>query len=317
MKIPAPSYGQTPAPSLWPSTKAGVLEIAQGWYQPGRVAVNERAIAGLELPAIAVGAEPSMAAGKLGMDWGDNVALSLALNSINYQFWDLDAQGGFQRYSFNGTVGAMGMREAFENAWFDPTSALSRARRGGYVLTAADVQGMFGDLPALDTRVNVLNEVLQPPTLARLTQELTEELARTGQASTPMAKRIADAFPIAYGDAVLKKAQLAVSEIWVKARAEGHRIDCDLTAFADYQIPNILRAMGVLDYAPDLAERIDALQPIGYNSPDEQAIRAASLLAVERIAERAGVPVAAVDHYLWMRRKEATTPFHLTFTTAY
>ena len=71
------------------------------------------------------------------------------------------------------------------------------------------------------------------------------------------------------------------------------------------------------DSAPDLAQAIDTFQPLDYDSHDERAIRAASLIAVEKIAEQAGVPVAAVDHYLWMRRKEASTPFHLTFTTAY
>ena len=313
MKIPSSAV---PFPSLWPENKAGVMAVANAWYDPGRVAVDEQAIASLALPPIKVGAEPSMAAGKLGMEWQNNVALSLALNSINYQFWDLDTEGKFVRYRFEGIEGAMGMRTAFERAWADPDSPLSAARNGT-PLTLEGVRQVFGDIPAAESRVAILNEILMPPQLEQISAEIVQALDVDGIVNTELAKRVADTFPLSYGDPVLKKAQLAVSEVWVKAEAAGQPLQCDLTAFADYQIPNILRAMGVLTYAPDLAQAIDSYQPLDFDSRDERAIRAASLLAVEKIAEQAGVPVAAVDHYLWMRRKEAATPFHLTFTTAY
>ena len=311
MKIPS-----ILAPSPWPTTKAGVLAIAHDWYDDERVAVDMNAIAALDLPAIPVGADATMAAGKLGMEWAESAQLSVALNSINYQFWDLGEQGQFIRYDHEGVVGALGMRQAFERAWADPDSPLSRARRGS-PLTLEDIHAMFGDIPAAQSRVDVLNEVLCGQALPTLARDITQQMQDMGMVGTELAHRLAEAFPLAYGDLVLKKAQLAVSELWVKARDSGMAIESDLTAFADYQIPNILRAMGVLNYAPDLAHHIDSLRPLDYDSHDERAIRAASLLAVEHIAQATGTPVAAVDHYLWTRRKEATTPFHLTFTTAY
>lgn len=313
MKIPPPPVS---SPSLWPTNKAGVLAIAQEWYDPNRVAVNEAAIAALNLPPIKTGSEFSMAAGKVGMEWQNNVALSLALNSINYQFWDLDEQGSFIRYEFEGIVGAMGMRTAFERAWADPDSPLSAARNGT-ALSVDDIRSIFGDIPAAESRAAILNEILLSPKLANLSTDLVITMDMWGEVNTEMANKVAETFPLAYGDPVLKKAQLAISEIWVKADAQGQALKCDLTAFADYQIPNILRAMGVLTYAPDLALTIEQQQLIDYDSHDERAIRGASLLAVEKIAQQAGVPVAAVDHYLWTRRKEAATPFHLTVTTAY
>lgn len=305
-----------PTPSPWPENKAGVLAIAQQWYDPDRVAVEEAAIASLQLPNIKAGAEPTMATGEMGDEWKTHIGLALALNSINYQFWDLNAEGQFVRYRFENIEGAMGMRTAFERAWADPNSPLSAARQGTPV-TLESIHQVFGDIPAAESRVAILNEILLPPKLEQVSAQILEAIEASGTVNTELAKIAADAFPLAYGDPVLKKAQLAVSEVWVKAETAGQGIGCDLTAFADYQIPNILRAMGVLTYAPDLAQAIDTLQPIAYDSPDERAIRAASLIAVEKIAEQAGVPVAAVDHYLWMRRKEASTSFHLTFTTAY
>ena len=315
MKSPRLPIGSTP--SLWPNTKAGVMEIAQAWYDPSIARVDDEAIKSLDLGHIEVGAETGMAAGKLGMDWSENIGLSLALNSINYQFWDLGGQGEFLRYSFEGVVGAQGMRNAFERAWNDPESPMSQARRG-VPLTGEAVRAMFGDIPSVDTRVAVLNEVLLPPKLDQISKSLAAQYAASGEFTTQMAHQVAEAFPLAYGDQVLKKAQLAISEMWVKAVDAGDTgSKCDLTAFADYQIPNILRAMGVLKYSDDLAAKIDGYQEIPYESAEEKAIRAASLIAVEKLAVQAGVPVAAVDHYLWTRRKEATTPFHLTFTTAY
>ena len=308
--------------SQWPQNKAGVLEVANQWYDASIARVNDEAIAGLALPDFKIGAEESMAAGSIDRSWGDDIALSLALNSINYQFWDLGAQGEFIRYEFEGIVGAMGMREAFERAWADPQSPLSQARLGR-VLTIEDIAQVFGDIPAAQSRVDVLNEMLLPrgpgldSPVDMMARELSEDALAKQKLETEQANRLAQVFPVSYGDQVLKKAQLAVSEVWVKGREHGLNYACDLTAFADYQIPNILRAMGVLEYSDDLAAKIDRYEEIPYESQEEKAIRGASLIAVEKIAAQAGVPVAAVDHYLWTRRKEAATPFHLTFTTAY
>lgn len=314
MKSPRIPMGATP--ELWPTTKAGVLEVASQWYNPSIARIDDEAIANLQLPPIEVGAEPAMTAGKLGSEWKENIALSLALNSINYQFWDLSPSGEFLRYSYEGIVGAQGMRKAFEDAWADPQSPLSRARMGE-PLTQEGVLLVFGDIPSPQTRVQVLNEMLLPPKLDQLCDTLMGQIETSQRFDVLMAHEVAKAFPLSYGDQVLKKAQLALSEMWVQLQVQGKKMECDLTAFADYQIPNILRAMGVLQYSDELAQKIASFQEIPYESDEEKAIRGASLLAVEKIADLAKVPVAAVDHYLWMRRKEASTPFHLTFTTAY
>lgn len=315
MKSPRLPLGSSP--SAWPDTKAGVMEIAHAWHDPSFARIDDAAIKDLDLGHIRIGAETGMAAGKFGMEWSENIALSLALNSINYQFWDLGGQGEFLRYSFEGVVGAQGMCMAFERAWNDAQSPLSQARKG-VPLTLENVREVFGDIPSPQTRQAILNEVLLPPKLEEISRSIAAQYAATGEFSTAMAHQVAEAFPLAYGDRVLKKAQLAISEMWVKAVDAGDSgARCDLTAFADYQIPNILRALGVLHYSDALAAKIDRYQEIPQDSAEEHAIRGASLIAVEKIAEQAGVPVAAVDHYLWTRRKEALTPFHLTFTTAY
>lgn len=312
---------------LWPRDRSGVLAMAQAWSDPKRVAVNVEVVAGLAPGTIQ--APPSGAMGQpvIGKGWGDlpeAFELRLVLNTINHMFWRQDAQGGFVRYAWGSEVGAMGMCAAFQAGWDDPGSPLGQARHEGRPLSVADITRTFGDIPDPEGRRRILNEVLLSPRLGAWGHILTDEVIRHGSKeggpvlfSTQLAACLADDFPMGYGDLVLKKAQLAVSQMWREAAVRGFTQGCELTAFADYQIPNVLRAMGLLMYDADLAERVDAGVLISADSDDERAIRSASILAVETLAAQQGVSVADVDYWLWLRRKVPTTPFHLTITTAY
>merc|ERR1712139_122238 len=51
--------------------------------------------------------------------------------------------------------------------------------------------------------------------------------------------------------------------------------------FADYRVPQILRAEGVLSYADDLARRIDAQEEIRAGSEEEVEIRSATVVACD------------------------------------
>ena len=316
MPIPNPPLK---IPSLWPKSVEGVLNIAQAWYDPHRVAVvpinqlSTALLASITPPPkedILVESAPSK---KLV----DSAAFAIAMNSINYRFWDKSPTGEFVRYENNGKIGALAMTEAFQKSWADPKSPLSLARSQNIPVTVSDIQALFGEMPDLESRVTILNEVLIGDTLYKLANEACDILDGEQLLGAGFASTLADAFPIAYGDEVLKKAQLATSFVWREAHNQGYRGDCNVTAFADYQIPNVLRAMGVLKYAPELARSIDKMEFIEINSPDERAIRAASILAVEQLSQTCGVDVADVDFWIWLKRREPKTPFHLTNTTAY
>lgn len=308
-----------PNPTLWPRDRDGVLEVAHQWYDQSLVAVNTTSIANMPQGEVV---PPSVGATNFerevdDMDMSDAAALSIAMNSINYMFWD-KVDDEFIRYQRHGVVGALAMTQAFQDAWDEPTSAISQARFTKTPLTLADIESIFGDIPNPQSRVDVLNEVLLSDRLDQLSEEMQYmQQSNHGVFNTSIAARIADAFPLAYGDEVLKKAQLAVSGIWRDARARGFTGDCELTAFADYQIPNVLRALGVLDYSDELAQKIEQGQLIDENSVEERAIRAASILAIEQIAQQQNVSVADVDYWVWLKRKEPQTPFHLTKTLTY
>jgi hypothetical protein len=105
-----------------------------------------------------------------------------------------------------------------------------------------------------------------------------------------------------------KRAQILVGDIAAAFDGQGWGEFTnlgDLTAFADYKVPQLLRRLGILDYAPDLAARIDRYAPIPAGSPDEVAIRAATIWGVEWLrqalaARGTQVTAAAIDHRLWL-----------------
>jgi hypothetical protein len=309
-----------PTPSLWPTTKAGVIDVARDWYNPARVAINLDAIARLPAGTIEAPGETNFTLPIGERPLRESVAFCVAVNAINHMFWKVE-DGQFIRYGQNGQIGALAMTDAFQKAWANEASPIRRAVDAGIPLSAGDVVAIFGDIPDVDGRVTILNEVLTHEGFWGICAEL-ESAMDMGAIGTAEAARLAEVFPVAYGDGVLKKAQLAVSAVWRAGMSETQKmgtapIACELTAFADYQIPNVLRAMGILDYAPDLAGAIDSQQPIGENSVDERALRGAAILAVEKLARAQGRHVADVDYWLWLNRKAPTTPFHLTVTNAY
>lgn len=84
----------------------------------------------------------------------------------------------------------------------------------------------------------------------------------------------------------------------------------ELTAFADYRLPQALRHLGILRLTPELAEMIDAEQEIPKGCDQEIEIRAATVQAVHRMCEAAhkvGKDAAAwqIDDYLWAQSHEA------------
>ncbi|MCI0475647.1 MAG: queuosine salvage family protein [Anaerolineales bacterium] len=95
-----------------------------------------------------------------------------------------------------------------------------------------------------------------------------------------------------------KRAQILVADLWGafggKAWGAFDNLDA-LTAFADYKLPQILRAWEILKYAPALARKIDAQIELEANSPVEIEIRAATLWAVEFLRDA----LARRDRKLW------------------
>jgi Potential Queuosine, Q, salvage protein family len=97
-----------------------------------------------------------------------------------------------------------------------------------------------------------------------------------------------------------------------------------LTAFADYKVPQVLRELGLLSYAPRLAGKIDHRIEISPGSREEMEIRAATIWAVESLRleltnQGASYDAYEIDWLLWNigQSLESPRPYHRTRTIYY
>jgi hypothetical protein len=127
---------------------------------------------------------------------------------------------------------------------------------------------------------------------------------------------------------LLKRAQLCAADLCgiFGGKLYGSLADVTkLTAFADYKLPQMLRALGILRYSQDLAEKVDNLVPLSAGSQQEVEIRASTVWAVELLRQHLavlGLEVTAVDidYHLWylsQSRELQSRPYHRTLTIFY
>jgi hypothetical protein len=125
-----------------------------------------------------------------------------------------------------------------------------------------------------------------------------------------------------------KRAQILISDLAGAFEGTGFGAFHDfaaLTAFADYKVPQVLRRLGVLRYAPDLAARIAARELLRSGSEEEIEIRAATIWGVEYLRQAlAGhgqmLPAGDIDWLLWQAGQQlppGTEPYHRTLTVFY
>jgi hypothetical protein len=82
--------------------------------------------------------------------------------------------------------------------------------------------------------------------------------------------------------------------------------------FADYRVPQVLHHLHILQYPESLMEKLESGILLPHGSPEEISIRAASILAVEKLrdeivnvrqstsqAEVIEVSSVLIDFYLW------------------
>jgi hypothetical protein len=115
-----------------------------------------------------------------------------------------------------------------------------------------------------------------------------------------------------------KRAQITANDLALAGIARFDDLD-RLTIFADNLVPHVLRVDGVLVYGKELADRIDAEDPLPVGGP-EREIRACAVHACELIAERLGVAPRVLDVSLWERGQQPhykSRPRHRTRTVYY
>ena len=128
--------------------------------------------------------------------------------------------------------------------------------------------------------------------------------------------------------AFYKRAQLAAAMVYEALGGKGLgdlRRTEELTVFADYKLPQVLRRLSILRYAPHLAKRIDRLEPLEAGSREEVEIRAATVWAGELmrrafVARFPKVSALHIDYWLWREGQiqgPGIKPYHRTHSIHY
>lgn len=295
-----------------PLNKEQLLAIAREMMDESLVRIDQSAIASADLRFV-VARQMELNVDDLTRSLGlrECVKAVLCANAINHRFWRLSSNR-VERYSHLGRLGAMGMREGLSSyfcAW----------RESGFAPNFASESALlehFGDIPDARGRADILRQCAQPGLLDALADAIEADAA-DGALEISTAALIAQTLPLGYSDPLLKKAQLALSEIAAGYSQSHSLVSARVSAFADYQIPKVLRALGALVYSPELAAKIDRLEPLPEDSPEERALRGASVLACEALALASGADAAQVDFWIWSQKERSSCPFHLTYTRRY
>lgn len=276
-----------------------------------------------------------------GMDLEESIQFLLALNSINYQYWDLKFEssnevidrkiGGdlnnetlnsenlnnikpnFVRYANNELVGALACFDGFCKLWAQYKIDKDLSQKIDEKL----IKQYFGDIPEAPSRIEILKESLNPELLKSASEIIISSLKK-GVIDTNLGWDVAEIMVKSFKEPYLKKVQLALYEIHLQAKSLGLESTESLTVAADYQLPKVLEAMGILKYSEKLTTKINNYEILEVGGTMERAIRAATIIACEEISTQKGISIPTIDRYLWLARNNyKDKKFHLTKTTAY
>lgn len=175
------------------------------------------------------------------------------------------------------------------------------------------------EIPLLGERARILREVGEQ---TEKTGGFGKVVQTGGVDALELLAFIVENFP-SFDDSVdstyfYKRAQLLVSDVARVLDITGVE---QLTACADYILPMVLRRLGILEYSPGLAERVDRREELAAGSVEEIEIRADTILAVQELSELIGLTAMQINDYLWLAKgdvpPELRHDYHRIRTTNY
>lgn len=268
------------------------------------------------------------------VDGTEKTAQWLFLSSaLNFSFWDGKAEELWQ----------VEYEDEWVRGYWALTSALKKAVQTHDILNASylenitqeDLEEIFkgkNTPPLLQERVQVcqnIGRVLNEKFNGQFANVLKKANNSAVNLTNLVAENFIDFKDIALYDdieaPILKRAQILAADIWGAFKGESygkfHDID-QLTIFADYKLPQFLRALGVLEYSAELAKKVDQFEIISSGSKMEIELRALTIQAVEELKKATNKKFSAVqlDWWIWnesFKSEFEEKPHHLTRSVYY
>lgn len=261
----------------------------------------------------------------------------LALDAINFCFWPLPG------YEYDqlacSLTGIASQDHADQEKSQDVVS-------GSFALSAKNLSSLTPELmtdlfakhgkenvvpPDIETRCRLLNQVGN--VLLRHFNGSAWTLIQFANGSAVRLVQLLNGFFEGFRDHqgemfFLKRAQICVGD-WNAALELKLSDLSELTTFADYRVPQLLRHFGILEYSQQLAQKVDLKEDLVVNSSEELSIRAATVVAVEWIVQELRVQAPSkewtaveTDWYLWqvgerMQNNGELLPHHRVKTIYY
>ena len=248
----------------------------------------------------------------------------LALDAINFCFWP--SKDSYEYVDIACTLTAMA---SHDHDTLDPlvsqTSKMEQASSSSFLLSPSNLRNLSeSDMTNLFTKFHSASKC--PPDMDRrcaLWNELgnvlctdfdgsaTRLIQSANGSAVELVQQIYDSFP-GFRDwdeqhhlYFLKRAQICVGDLQAALKSQELTKDMhQLTTFADYRLPQLLRHWGVFEYIDSkLAEAVDACEELPVGSDQELSIRAATVDAVEQLvallSDKKGDRELAEDGQIW------------------
>jgi hypothetical protein len=267
----------------------------------------------------------------------DSVFYLLVLDSINFCFWPKPGADKWEVQYKSETL----------SGYYALAASLKKAIDAGIPITKADylarisldslkkILGGKGELQFMETRAHILNE-LGEFLIKEYDGEAHSLVEAAGNSALNLVGLLVESLPsfkdVAeyYGKKIYfyKRAQIFAADLYgaFGGKDWGYFKDIDnLTAFADYKLPQVLRHVGILQYGPSLEHKVDQGIFLEAGSPEEIEIRANTIWAVELIRQeltQMGKKLRAfeIDWILWNLGQQIefkAKPYHRTVTIYY
>jgi len=260
----------------------------------------------------------------------------LVLDALNFCFWP---EKGQSRWSIEYRGEAL-------NGYWAEAAALKRAVEEGIPLWDAKTLSTIGSetvayifrgsgiIPLFEQRVAHAREVGHV-LLERYDGQFVHAIEQAESSAIKLVDLLVRDFPSfrdiatyhAHSVKFFKRAQICVADLHNAFGGQQWGTFADLeqlTIFADYKLPQVLRHYHVLEYDSTLAQRIDNQEMLPAESEEEVEIRAATIWACELLGQTMQqhgytMTAAKIDQRLWWMGQQLAEmqPYHRTRTIYY
>lgn len=267
-------------------------------------------------------------------DYQKDAQLVFVENTVNFCFWAEANKKRWQIQSPSGELigGWYGLKTCFERALKEKVPILEAKYLAE--IDEKETKQLFGgtnetEIPLINERQKNLQETGRI-LLERYQGQFINVLEEANYNAINLVKLVHYNFNSFYDVAeldgqkiiFLKRAQICPNDISYLKDRQITGLE-QLTAFADYRLPQILREFGVLIYISDLAQKIDQMILIPQGSREEIEIRAATIWAIELMHQHLlQYSAGQIDNAIWLLSQEANflkiaRPHHRTYSIFY